>query len=145
MAWWKKTLIWTAVALGICVIIFYIFYYITTHYEIPSMTLGQYNLTKVAKKISGEETVVEEYTSGEYYIIVKEDLSLESHSSTRGIAENESGYNYFLHGDELVIFLPTDDADIVYTGHYNSDLIKISYVQDDIEYVFYYQHVEQSA
>lgn len=132
-------------ALGICVIIFYIFYYITTHYEIPSMTLGQYNLTKVAKKISGEETVVEEYTSGEYYIIVKEDLSLESHSSTKGIAENESGYNYFLHGDELVIFLPTDDADIVYTGHYNSDLIKISYVQDDIEYVFYYQHVEQSA
>lgn len=145
MAWWKKTLIWTTVALGICVIIFYIFYYITTHYEIPSMTLGQYNLTKVAKKISGEETVVEEYTSGEYYIIVKEDLSLESHSSTKGIAENESGYNYFLHGDELVIFLPTDDADIVYTGHYNSDLIKISYVQDDIEYVFYYQHVEQSA
>lgn len=145
MAWWKKTLIWTAVALGICVIIFYIFYYITTHYEIPSMTLGQYNLTKVAKKISGEETVVEEYTSGEYYIIVKEDLSLESHSSTKGIAENESGYNYFLHGDELVIFLPTDDADIVYTGHYNNGLIKISYVQDDIEYVFYYQHVEQSA
>lgn len=145
MAWWKKTLIWTAVALGICVIIFYIFYYITTHYEIPSMTLGQYNLTKVAKKISGEETVVEEYTSGEYYIIIKEDLSLESHSSTKGIAENESGYNYFLHGDELVIFLPTDDADIVYTGHYNDGLIKISYVQDDIEYVFYYQHVEQSA
>lgn len=145
MAWWKKTLIWTAVALGICVIIFYIFYYITTHYEIPNMTLGQYNLTKVAKKISGEEMVVEEYTSGEYYIIIKEDLSLESHSSTKGIVENESGYNYFLHGDELVIFLPTDDADIVYTGHYNSDLIKISYVQDDIEYVFYYQHVEQSA
>lgn len=145
MAWWKKTLIWTAVALGICVIIFYIFYYITTHYEIPSMTLGQYNLTKVAKNISGEETAIEEYTSGEYYIIVKEDLSLESHSSTKGIAENEGGYNYFLHGDELVIFLPTDDADIVYTGHYNSGLIKISYVQDDIEYVFYYQHVEQSA
>ena len=66
MAWWKKALIWTAVALGICVIIFYVFYYITTHYKIPSMTLGQYNLIKVAEKISGEETVIEEYTNGEY-------------------------------------------------------------------------------
>lgn len=145
MAWWKKALIWTAVALGICVIIFYVFYYITTHYEIPSMTLGQYNLIKVAEKISGEETVIEEYTNGEYYIVVKEDLSLESHSSTKGIAENESGYNYFLHGNELVIFLPTEEADIAYTGHYNNGLIKISYVQNDIEYVFYYQLMEQNA
>lgn len=137
-------MIYISVIIGVSLIIFYVFYYITTHYEIPSVPSGQYNLIKITQTIGDDENVIEEYSNGEYYITTNKDLELESHSQDKGIVENEIGYGYILHADELVIFLSSDDADIAYTGHYyeESKQIKISYKVDEIVHNFYYQFVE---
>lgn len=146
MTWWKKLLIYLSVIIGASLIIFYVFYYIVTHYEIPSIPAGQYNLTKITKASGSEEITLEEYAGGEYYISVNENFEIISHSQNKGIAENEIGYEYLLHSNELVIFLPTDDADIAYTGYYfkDSNQIKISYTVGEAVHNFYYGYVETS-
>lgn len=144
MAWWKKFLILLSVGLGIALIFFLILYCLFINFEVPTMATGQYELVKVTKTIDNNEEDFESYSGGEYYIIVGKELTIESHSSTIGIAENETGYGYIVYSNELVIFLQTDEAEIVYIGYYYEDSgqIKICITIEDVTYNYYYQYME---
>lgn len=144
MSWWKKFLIYLSVIIGISLIVFFVFFAITINYKLPEMTYGRYNLIKVAKVIDDQEEIIEEYSAGEYYIVIKEGLELVSYSQDKGITENEAGHGYFLHANELVIFLQTEEADIACGGYYypEANTIKVFSIIDEITYYYYYQLTE---
>lgn len=144
MSWWKKILICTGVVTGIFLIILFIFYAIVVNYEIPTMEVGQYDLVKITQTVDGAEVDYQTFAAGEYYVITNDELAIESHSQDKGIAENEIGYEYFLHSNELLIFLPTEEAEIMYIGYYYEETkqIKILITEGEITYNYYYNFVE---
>lgn len=125
-------------------IAFFILFALISNYEIPEMTHGRYNLTKVTQTSSEDEILVEEFADGQYYITVGEDLEIISASADKGIIENEVGYNYILHSKELIIFLQTEGADIYCYGYYyeSDQQIKVHFSNGDATYNYYYQFVE---
>lgn len=144
MAWWKKFLIYISVAIGILLIAFFILLALISNYEIPEMTHGRYNLTKVTQTSGADEILIEEFFDGQYYITIGEDLEIISTSADKGIIENEVGYNYFLHSKELIIFYQTEDADIYCYGYYyeSDQQIKVYFSESGVTYNYYYQFVE---
>lgn len=144
MAWWKKFLIYFSVVIGVLLIAFFILFALISNYEIPQMELGRYNLTKITQASESGETTVEEFADGEYYITVGEDLEIISTSADKGIVENEVGYNYFLHSEELIIFLQTEEGDIYCYGYYYKETkqIKVYIEAENSTFYYHYQFVE---
>lgn len=139
MALWKKVLIWLGVALGILLLVFFLFYYVISNINFASIETGRYELYRISRTENGETTVLEEFDNGEFYLNITDGGDIDSHSGEHGIKEREGGYNYFLHGDEVLIFLPNDDGDIAYTGIYKSGKIRISIVSENYTTHYFYK------
>ena len=139
MALWKKVLIWLAVALALCLLVFYLFYYFISNIEFESAKHGQYDLVKITQTDSSQnEVTIEEFESGEYYITIDEEDVIHSYSQDKGIAPREDGYYYFLHGNEIIIFLTDEDGSVAYTGLYENDTIKITISSETSTTNYYY-------
>ncbi len=137
MALWKKTLIWLACIFGLFIVIALIFYFFISNLPIPRIDQGRYNLTKITQVLGSEQTTLEEFEGGDYYILVNSDDMIESHSQDKGISPNEQNYDYFLNGTELVVFYADEDGDVAYTGHYKGSTIRIE-VRTQEGYLYYF-------
>ncbi len=146
MAWWKKALIGVGIAIAVCVIVMLLFYNFISNLEFETLPQGQYNLTRVTQTdASGQETTLEEFADGEYYIVIDEEDTIFSYSGNYGIRPREGGYYYFLHGNEIIVFLPNDDGSVAYTGTTQENIIKISTTLNDVTTNCYYEFVSQSV
>lgn len=139
MALWKKVLIWLAVAFGILLIVFFLFYYTLSNINFASIETGRYELYRISRTENGETTVLEEYETSELYLDITDEGDITSHSGEVGVKEREGGYNYFLHGEELLIFLPTDEGEIAYTGIYREGKISISIDSENFTTHYFYR------
>lgn len=146
MSLWKKVLIGFSIAIAVCIIVMLLFYNFVSNIEFDSLPQGRYNLTIISETDStGQETILEEYTDGEYYIEIDKEDTIFSYSQDKGIRPREGGYYYFLHGNEIIIFLPDDDGSVMYTGTVENNVIKISSTLDGMTTNCYYSFVEEAV
>ena len=139
MAWWKKLLIWLGGAAAFCVLIFLLFHYLSSNAEYAQMSLGRYNLTSITQTdADGNQTTIQEFENGEFYIVVEEDFMLVSSSGEYGILPSDGGYQYFLHGIELIVLTPQDGGTLAYTGLYQDNTISIQITKDEITTCYNY-------
>ena len=86
MARWKKALIGVGIAIAVCVIVMLLFYNFISNLEFETLPQGQYTLTRVTQTdASGQETTLEEFADGEYYIVIDEEDTIFSYSGNYGI------------------------------------------------------------
>ena len=142
MALWKKILIWFGVAFGLCIIFICILYFSLKNIQLPQMTSGQYDLTKITVFSGSKEELVNDSFSEELFIVVKDD-SIESHSGQEGL--KEGAYNYVLSNDELLIYFDDDEGALFCAGFYSNNTIRIFIKTDETTYYYYYVLKSEAA
>lgn len=123
---WKKALIWCGVIIGGGAIFVIIVYAILRNFSIPTAPAGDYILKSVEVKTDAGYETIEEYFDKSYFITIDDEGLLISHSSDKGIVENDVGYVVAVIGEELAIYFNDDEANLAYQGYYKDGTIKIS-------------------
>ena len=136
MALWKKILIWFAVAVAPCLIIFYVNYTAIVNLDFVTITPGDYVLTRIYSYQSGDPELVEEFSEKTYYLTLTEDNDIISHSGDRGVRENEDGYIYVLIGEELAIYYNNDEGSLAYQGVYREGSNRLVITSGVLQFIY---------